>query len=134
MSNYDDIINLPHHQSSKRPHMSLHDRAAQFAPFAALKGYDDAVMETARHTDERIVLDENEIEQIDAKLQYLADNIDEKINITITYFEPDKRKLGGAYVTHTGHIIDVNYILSMIMFDDKTIVDVEDIIALEIND
>lgn len=61
---YDDIINLPHHQSSTQPHMTMHDRVAQFAPFAALEGYDDAVVETARLTDSKIQLDENKIEKL----------------------------------------------------------------------
>ena len=69
MGKYDDIINLPHHQSITRAHMPMRDRAAQFAPFAALRGYDDEVIETARLTDRKIVLDENEISKIDGVLQ-----------------------------------------------------------------
>ena len=83
---YDDIINLPHHQSTVRAHMSLHDRAAQFAPFAALTGHEEAVEETARLTDERITLDETAIEKINQKLYDVVQHLSEKRTIIITYF------------------------------------------------
>ena len=96
---YDDIINLPHHQSATRPHMSNYDRAAQFAPFAALTGYDDAVKETARLTDRRIELDEGEKAAIDQRLLLVQERLPEPTEVTITYFVSDKRKAGGAYVS-----------------------------------
>lgn len=132
MSRYDDIINLPHYQSVKRPHMSIHDRAAQFAPFAALKGYEEAVIETARLTDSRIILDENEIEQIDAKLQMLADDVGGKSIISVTHFVADKYKAGGEYVTTVGTLRRVDSVGQYLVLEDDTEILVEDIIALNI--
>ena len=94
---YDDIINLSHHVSSRHPQMPMMNRAAQFSPFAALTGYDDAVRETARLTDEKIELDEYEKEELDRKIQWLGSHLDEHIPVSITYFQPDDRKAGGTY-------------------------------------
>ena len=102
MSRYDDIINLPHHVSPTRQRMSMHDRAAQFAPFSALVGYDDAVAETARLTENRPELDEQEQKELDTRLRYLADHIKERPNVHIRYFMPDMRKNGGASVEYNG--------------------------------
>lgn len=104
MSRYDDIINLPHHVSPTRQRMSLHDRAAQFAPFAALVGYDDAVAETARLTESRPELDEQEQRAINERLAYIADHIHEQPEIRIKYFVPDERKSGGAIIEVSGKI------------------------------
>ena len=95
---YDDIINLPHHVSITRPHMPMRDRAAQFMPFRALTGYEDAVRETARLTEERVELTEEERSVLDGKLQKLVDALPGHPAVTLTYFQPDKRKAGGAYV------------------------------------
>jgi len=97
---YADIIDLPHQKSGKRPHMPLEDRAAQFSPFAALTGYEDAVKETARLTDERIELDEYSKDVLNQKLNRIKNNISSRVSIT--YFVPDERKTGGAYVTVSG--------------------------------
>ena len=94
---YDDIINLSHHVSSRHPQMPLMNRAAQFSPFAALTGYEDAVRETARLTDEKIELDEYEKEKLDRKIQWLGSHLDEHISVSITYFQPDDKKAGGVY-------------------------------------
>ena len=94
---YDDIINLSHHVSSRHPQMPMMNRAAQFSPFAALTGYEDAVRETARLTDEKIELDEYEKEELDRKIQWLGSHLDEHIPVSITYFQPDDRKAGGTY-------------------------------------
>ena len=104
MGKYDDIINLPHHVSSIHPHMPMIDRAAQFQPFRALVGYEDAVHETARLTDERVELTEDEKALLDTKLQKLADSLSCQPQVTVTWFQPDKRKTGGAYVTTTGQL------------------------------
>lgn len=104
MGNYDDIIHLPHHVSSTRPHMSRIDRAAQFQPFRALTGYEDAVRETARQTESRVGLTEDEQACLTWKLQRLADKIASRPLVTLTYFQPDKKKAGGAYVTVTGRL------------------------------
>ncbi len=108
---YADIIDLPHHQSRTHPHMSLYDRAAQFAPFAALTGYEDMVYEEARTTDNEIMLEEWEKEKINQKLNLICDIIADGHHptLSITYFVPDDRKSGGEYVTVTEQIkrIDV---------------------------
>ena len=104
MGKYDDIIDLPHHISASRPQMPMLDRAAQFMPFRALTGYEDAVHETARLTEERVELTEDEKALLDTKLQRLADRLDSHPQVTLTWFRPDKRKTGGAYVTTTGQI------------------------------
>ena len=109
---YGDIIDLPHHQSPTRPHMSLHDRAAQFAPFAALTGYGDAVAETARFTDNMVTLDESAIDELEWKLRE-AVMMDK--DITITYFVPDEKKDGGSYVSVSGRIHKIEH--GMIVMD-----------------
>ena len=101
---YEDIINLPHHVSKTRPQMSMLDRAAQFSPFAALTGYDAAIKETGRLTDEKIEMDEDRKAALDMKQAYLIEMIDEQPEISITYFLPDTKKSGGAYVTVTGNL------------------------------
>ena len=101
---YDDIMDLPHHQSGERTHMSLHDRAAQFAPFAALTGHEEAIEETARLTDEKVMLDDTTVEKINEKLCNISQHLSEKRNVAITYFRPDTKKRGGAYLTDIGTI------------------------------
>ncbi|WP_418328792.1 hypothetical protein [Ruminococcus sp.] len=98
-SRYTDIIDLPHHTSNKHPRMSAIARAAQFSPFAALTDYDAEIKETARLTDEKVELDEDSVNDINAKLHYIKDNIDENPEITVEYFVPDEKKAGGAYLT-----------------------------------
>ena len=104
MSRYDDIINLPHHVSPNRQRMSMHDRAAQFAPFSALVGYDDAVAETARLTESRPELDEQEQRAINERSAYIAAHIHEQQEVRIKYFVPDERKSGGAIVVTSGKV------------------------------
>lgn len=98
-SRYTDIIDLPHHTSNTHPRMSAIARAAQFSPFAALTDYDAEIKETARLTDEKVELDEDSVNDINAKLHYIKDNIDENPEITVEYFVPDEKKAGGAYLT-----------------------------------
>ncbi len=106
--NYDDIINLPHHVSDKHIPMSRENRAAQFAPFAALTGYDDAVKEAARLTEEKAELSDEEKRILDMKLAILDEHSSEKPQINIRYFLRDERKAGGKYVNKfvTLHKID----------------------------
>ncbi len=99
---YDDILNMPHHVSDDRPHMSMHDRAAQFSPFAALVGYDDAVMETARLTDEKQELTADKIAVLNRKIAFLIEHAGERPEIAVEYFVPDEKKSGGRYVTLSG--------------------------------
>ena len=104
ISKYKDIIILPHHVSIKHRPMSMHDRAAQFAPFAALVGYDDKVRETARFTENKIDLNEEKKEQLDIKLNILKEKMNLKPIVTFIYFVPDSKKEGGRYITVSGII------------------------------
>lgn len=114
---YDDIINLPHHQSTERAHMSLHDRAAQFAPFAALTGHEEAIEETARVTDEKTTLDETTIAKINEILFDIAQHLSEKSPVAITYFVPDNQKSGGAYLTDVGTIKKIDEFEKTVLMD-----------------
>lgn len=115
---YDDIIDLPHHVSRKHPRMPLLDRAAQFAPFAALTGHEAAIKETARLTEAEIELDENRKELLDLRLQYLQEHLSEHPEVTVTYFKPDEKKAGGAYVTETGMVKKVDGYAGELVFTD----------------
>ncbi len=128
---YDDILHLPHHQSVEHAPMSLHDRAAQFAPFAALTGYEDAIEETARLTDEEITLDETVISKINEKLQYISEHLAEKISVTITYFKPDARKEGGVYLTDMGYVKKLDVTEGFLVLDSGMKIRLEHIVALE---
>ena len=131
MEKYKDIINLPHKQSSKRPHMSLSDRAAQFAPFAALVGYDDAIKETGRLTDERIEMSEENLAVLNAQYQILVDHLDEELEVTITYFVPDIYKTGGSYITKTGVVKKLDAYERLITMTDGTKILMDDVLTLE---
>ncbi len=114
---YDDIINMNRPISTKHPPMSLLDRAAQFSPFAALTGHEDAIREKARYTNEFVELCGDEQIIIDRKLQQIRDNIINNPEVTITYFEPDALKTGGKYVTITGRVKKIDeYEKKIIMF------------------
>lgn len=128
MTEYDDIIDLPRPKSKHEP-MPMSDRAAQFSPFAALTGYGDAIDETARLTDRRIELSEEERAELDYKQQYLA-TLDAP-TVTVTYFVPDERKSGGAYVTHTGVLKRVDEVERMMVFVDGTQVPLDEVVWIE---
>ena len=131
MSRYDDIINLPHHVSPTRQRMSMHDRAAQFAPFAALTGYEAAVGETARLTAERRELDAQEAEEeLNRRLAALIANLPDRPEATIEYFVPDDRKSGGAYVTVTGRVRHISVPEKTLVMEDGTVIGFEDIAAI----
>lgn len=127
---YDDIIELPHHVSRKHPQMPLLDRAAQFAPFAALTGHEAAIKETARLTEEEIELDENSKEMLDLRLQQLQEHISECPEVTVTYFCPDTKKSGGAYETVTGKAKRVDGYAGELVFTDGRRIDLGTIIEL----
>ena len=127
MSEYDDIIDLPRPKSKHEP-MPMSDRAAQFSPFAALTGYGDAIDETARLTDARIELSEEERAELDYKQQYLA-TLDAP-TVTVTYFVPDERKSGGAYVTHTGVLKRVDEVERMVVFKDGLRVPLDEVMDI----
>ena len=119
---YADIIDLPHHQSPTRPHMSLYDRAAQFAPFSALTGYDDMVREEARYVGQQIELDEASLELLNQKLTLIADIIEDGIKptVSITYFEPDEWKAGGKYITVTEKIKKIDPVAKKVILMKQT--------------
>ena len=128
---YGDIINLPHHVSRKHPQMPLLDRAAQFAPFAALTGHEAAIKETARLTEEEIELDENSKELLDLRLQELQEHLPEQPTVTVTYFCPDEKKSGGAYETVTGRVKKVDRYTGELVFTDGRRVELKSIVELE---
>jgi len=124
---YDAIINLPHHVSATRPRMSMIDRAAQFSPFAALTGYDAAIKETGRLTDRRIELSEDERIVLDRKQQILLDHINDRPEVSVTYFVPDERKDGGAYVTVTGQVKKVDEFERLLILTDGSKIPLDEI-------
>ena len=132
MSRYDDIINLPHHVSPTRQRMSMHERAAQFAPFAALVGYDDAVAETARLTKTRPELDAQEQRAINERLAYIADHIHEQPEVRIKYFVPDEHKSGGAIIEVFGKVKKVSATEGAIVMADECKIKTRDITNLSI--
>ena len=128
---YDDIINLPHYVSKKHPSMAVIGRAAQFSPFAALTGYDAAIKETARLTDEKVELDEHSTNAMRDRLQIIAERIAEQPEIVITCFQPDITKNGGSYVTITGAAKKIDeYKRNAIMTNGITI-PIDEIVAIE---
>lgn len=128
---YADIINLPHHELTTRQRMPLINRAASFAPFAALTGYDEAVKETARLTDARIELDEGSKEILNDKLHIAEDRADEQPEVSITYFLPDKKKSGGAYITTKAVIKRIDEYERLVIFTDKSSIPIDDIYEIE---
>jgi len=128
---YDDIIDLPHHVSATRPRMSMIDRAAQFSPFAALSGYGAAVKETARLTEEWLELSEDRKAVLNEKLQILAEQIDSRPEAVFTYFRPDEKKAGGAYVSVTGSIKKIDSTSREIILMDRTAIPIDQIYEIE---
>ena len=129
---YDDVINRQHPTSKKHPRMSNMNRAAQFAPFAALTGYEESIEETARLTDRRIELSEYEIEELNAKLNFIQEHIKERPEVTITYFQPDERKDGGEYITVTGKVRRIDEVNGILVFEDERIVLIDKIKDLDV--
>ena len=130
---YDEIMGLPHHVSKTRPQMPMSDRAAQFAPFAALTGYDSAIKETGRLTNERIELDEDALTALNVKYQFLMDALDEEPEIKITYFKPDERKAGGEYVSAIGTVKKVDDFERLITMQDGTRIPMDDVYDMSIS-
>lgn len=132
-NNYDDIIDLPHHVSATRPQMSMMDRAAQFSPFAALTGYDAAIKETARLTDQKIDLDDYEKEEINDKIQLITEHLGEDFEVVITYFQPDSRKAGGAYVDAVGIVKKIDEYDRVIILQDGKKIPIDDILDIDMS-
>ena len=127
---YDDIIRLPHHVSRNHPQMPMLDRAAQFAPFSALTGYEAAVGETARLTAERRELDAQEAEELNHRLTALIARLPERPEVTIEYFVPDERKSGGTYVTVTGRVRHISVVEKTLVMEDGTEIPLDDIVSM----
>lgn len=128
---YENIINKPHHVSKVHPQISLYARSAQFAPFAALTGYEDAVKETARETQEELEIDDELKSILDAKLQMLIEIKESNPEISITYFVKDEKKSGGKYVTITGIIKKIDLYEQIITLADNTVIPIKNVIDLE---
>lgn len=131
MTGYEDIIHKNRPVSPKHPPMSYYDRAAQFSPFAALTGHDEAIKETARYTDERVDLEEDRKEILDLKLREILAHLEEYPSVRVTVFEPDKKKEGGCYKTICGNLFCVKEAEHKLVFKDKTEIRVEDIYDIE---
>ena len=134
MKVYEDIINLPHHVSKKHPQMSRESRASQFAPFAALTGYGDAVEETARITGSRIELGEEMKAIINDKLNIINLHIKERPQVTLTYFVPDVRKDGGSYISTTGNVRRIDLANNVIVLSNRKKINISDIIGVKIDE
>lgn len=130
---YEDIVNLPPHISKRHPQPTMMDRAARFAPFAAITGYEEMVLEEARVTEERVDLDEGALSLLNEKLNMIQEFLDEEPEITITYFEPDKKKSGGAYVSVTGTVKRIDEYERIILMNDGKKIRIEDIYAIGSN-
>ena len=128
---YNEIMGLPHHVSKTRPQMPMSDRAAQFAPFAALTGYDAAIKETGRLTDERIELDVEALSALDMKYELLMEALDEAPEVTITYFQPDERKAGGKYVSAVGAVKKIDDFERRITMQDGAKIPMDDVLSIE---
>ncbi len=129
---YEDIINLPRHISKTHPQMPIQNRAAQFAAFAALTGYEDAVKETARLTEKRKELDEYEKALLDRKLKFIMDNIDSRPKLRLTYFIPDSKKDGGAYHTVVGAVKKINTAARTVIMCDNKVIPIDEITDITI--
>lgn len=130
MRNYDDIINLSRPQYHDLPPMSIHDRAAQFSPFAALVGYDAAVEETARLTDSRREMEEDEINELNRQLSELNKRLSERPKIRVTYFIRDRKKEGGRYASKIGNARTIDQAENRIIFTDGESVPVKDMYSV----
>lgn len=136
MGEYDDIINMPRFVSKRYLQMSMHDRAAQFSPFAALTGYDDAIKETARLTDKKINLDEDVLQKLDEILFVIRKKLDsgQKCRTVISYFEKDLKKDGGRYLDISGEVKRIDGYRNVIVLMDGNIIPIEDIMNIEIEE
>ncbi len=115
---YADILTLPHHKVANRPHMSMHDRAAQFSPFAALTGFDGVIAETGRMTDQKAELSESQMILLNQKLTLIDDTIQDGYHpmVTVVYFVPDAKKDGGSYQGYTGKVRQVDAVERKLVF------------------
>ena len=128
---YSDILHLPHPVSEKHPRMPMQDRAAQFSPFAALTGYEEAIYETGRLTEEKTELGEEEKAILDRKQRLLLEKLDELPSLTVTFFVPDEKKSGGRYITKTGNLKKLDPLEKWMLLTDGTKISLEDVKNIE---
>ena len=128
---YEDIVNLPPHISKRHPQPTMIERAARFAPFAAITGYEEMVLEEARVTEERVELDEGTLAILNEKLNIIHESLDSAPIIKITYFEPDKKKSGGAYVSVTGTVKRIDEYERIVIMSDGKKIPIDEIFGLE---
>lgn len=131
-TNYDDIINLPHHVSKNRKRMSNYDRAAQFSPFAALKGYDDEIDEAARITEDKWDIDGERVTDINEKLLLLKDIVNQHPVVKIVYFVKDDKKAGGSYLTVEERLKKISEYQRTLLFYNNVVVSFDDIYRIEL--
>lgn len=131
---YDDIINLPHHTSTKHPRMTRSARAAQFAPFAALTGLDDEMEETARLTDKKLILDEEQKQIINRELLFIKNNPQKDIPVIITFFKSDGRKEGGAYIEKEVRIKKIDEINRKLILSDYSEIEIDDLFSVKLKE
>lgn len=129
---YDDILHLPHHTSAKHPRMHQADRAAQFSPFAALTGYDAAILETARLTQECIELDENKKSLLNERLQIIRENISQCPEVAITHYVPDSKKSGGSYIQTIGSVKKIDEFNRIVVMADTPNIPIDRIYEIDI--
>ena len=128
---YSDIINLPHHESRNHPQMPMEARAAQFAPFAALTGYDAVIHETARLTDKQVELEEYDNDRLNRIFSELMDSLEKHPMVTVSYFKPDEHKAGGAYMTVSGKLKKIDTYEQIMKMEDGTVIPIGSIIDLQ---
>lgn len=128
---YEEIVNLPHHVSFSHPAMSMHDRAAQFSPFAALTGYDDAIDETARLTETKRELSAEDLEKLNRQIKYLSEHIKEQPLVAVEYFVPDERKEGGSYKKKSGRLRRIDQVMREMEFTDRVKISFDDVLYCE---
>ena len=128
---YFDIINLPHHVSRNHPQMPLEARAAQFAPFAALTGYDAVIHETARLTDKQVELEEYDNDRLNRIFSELMDSLEKHPMVTVSYFKPDEHKAGGAYMTVSGKLKKIDTYEQIMKMEDGTVIPIGSIMDLQ---
>ena len=129
---YDDIICLQRPDSGRRARMSLYDRAAQFSPFAALTGFNDAIAETGRQTQDRIELDRDALDRLDEQMQGLLEVLDSQPEAEVVWFRYDERKAGGSYVTTTGHVKKVDTYLERMIFTDGRSIPLGEVLSVTV--
>ena len=128
---YFDIINLPHHVSRNHPQMPMEARAAQFAPFAALTGYDAVIHETARQTDKQVELEEYDNDRLNRIFSELMDSLEKHPMVTVSYFKPDEHKAGGAYMTVSGKLKKIDTYEQIMKMEDGTVIPIGSIMDLQ---